>query len=188
MIAYLKGKILLKGKDFLIIRPNGVGYKVFVSGRTFEKAEELLEIELFIFTYLKRETIDLYGCSTQGEFELFEFFEKMPGIGPKTAIQLAGFGSVEELKKTIENKKTSPYLKGIGKKRLQRLLLELTGKIREINKEEMPEEKKEALTALIGLGFSKNNAQKALSKISLETKDPQKMVESALKILGNIKN
>jgi len=187
MIAYLKGKVLFKGENFLIVDVNGTGYKVFVSRKTFEQAEEDSLIELFVFSYLKRETIELYGCSGQKEFKLFETLEKMPGIGPKTAISLAGFGSPEELVKAIEQKdeKPSPLLKGIGKKRIQRLFLELTGKIKEGGKQK-PEfsEKQEALEALLGLGFPSQRAKRVLSEMPPEIEKTEDRVEQALKILG----
>ena len=186
MIGYLKGEILLKDKDFLIVNVNGVGYKVFVSEYALEKTlKNKSEIELFVFLYLKRETIELYGCSTQKEFELFQILEKMAGIGPKTALSLACFGSLAELKKAIEKKDTEQHklFKGIGGKRLQRLSLELTGKIQGSEKKDF-EEKDEAFQALLALGFSGNAVKIALSQVPKSVKNTQERIRMGLKLMG----
>ncbi len=186
MIGYLKGKILFKGKDFLIIEVNGVGYKVFVSKNTFPKVDNQKgEVEFFVWPYLKRETIELYGCPNQEEFSLFTLLEALPGIGPKTALSLASIGSLEKLKRAVE-KEDDEFLSsigGIGKKRRQRLLLELTGKLREIEGQK-PLQGDESLEALIALGFSRQRAKQALLRVSKEIKETGERVTQALKILG----
>lgn len=186
MIGYLKGKILLKSKGFVIVDVNGVGYKVFVSEYALEKTlKNKSETELFVFPYLKRETIELYGCPTQKEFELFQVLEKMAGIGPKTALSLASFGSLAELKKVIEGENAEQHklLKGIGRKRLQRLSLELTGKIQGLEKKDFATKDK-AFQALSALGFPGNAAKIALSQIPKSVKNTQERIRMGLKLLG----
>ena len=188
MIGYLKGKILLKEHESLVIENRGVGYRVLVSKTTLEKLKTDSVAELFIWTHLKRETIDLYGSSDKQEFELFRALEKMSGIGPKTALQLSGLGSLKKLKHAIENKDSYPsFFKGIGKKRLQRLFLELTGEIKKVGEEKDPV-KEEALSALVSLGFSKTAGQKAILEIPSEIKETEKIIKRALKILGKNKS
>jgi len=185
MIGYLKGKILLKGEDFLIVDVSGVGYKIFVSERTIKKfISGKKTLEFFVWPYLKRETIELYGCLTQKEFAVFEILEAMPGIGPKTALSLASFGSLEKLEKAIEQEDKELFeIRGIGKKRLQRLGIELTGKIKSFQKKKFSE-KDETLTYLISLGFSKNQAQEALNQVPKQIKQTEQRVKQALKVLG----
>jgi len=186
MIGYLKGKILFKGKDFLIVEVNQIGYKVFVSRATLSGlADHQGEVEFFVWPHLKRETIELYGCPNQKEFTLFTLLEALPGIGPKTALSLASIGSLEKLKKAIE-KEDDEFLasiRGIGKKRRQRLLLELTGKLREIG-DQKPFQRDESLEALVALGFSKQKAKQALLMVPKEIKETGERVTRALKILG----
>ncbi len=185
MIGHLKGEILLKEDASLIVDVNGVGYRVLVSGEGLKKAEIGAAIEVFTWLYLRRETIDIYGCFTLHEFELFRFLEKMPGIGPKTALSLSGFGSIEKLKDAIQKQDTdfNIRVKGIGKKKIQRVLLELTGQIKKVKKQHNSQTE-EALGALISLGFSSNEAKRALSEISNGIKEPKQRVAAALKLLG----
>lgn len=187
MIGYIKGKIILKGEDFLIVESNGVGYKVFVSQEALKKAgKSQSQIEVFVWPYLKRTTIELYGCLTQKEFEVFEVLEGMVGIGPKTALSLAAFGSLKNLKTAIEKKDANiKEIKGVGPKRLKRLMVELTGKIGDFQKKKkaFPQDN-EVLQGLLGLGFSKKAVRSALSQISNKVKDPEQQLQEALKILA----
>ena len=187
MIGYIKGRVILRGEDFLIVESGDVGYKVFVSEKTLGKTNTgKSQIKLFIWPHLKRTTIELYGCPTQKEFNVFQELESMTGIGPKTALSLASFGSLEKLKKAIETKDDRiREIKGIGQKRLQRLMLELTGKIAGLKeKKRVSFEDDEAFQGLLGLGFSKKMARTALLKVSKRVKDPKERIEDALKILG----
>ena len=184
MFGYLKGKIVLKGKNFLIVETGGVGYKVFLSKEALKRIKEKDTIEVFVRLCLKRETIELYGCLDQKEFELFEFLEKMPGIGPKTALPLASIGSLEELKKAVDKKddKLFKSVKGMGLKRRQRLILELTGQLKDLKKGSSFEQD-EAFKALLALGFPKKAAAEALLEVPEEIKETQQRVQEALKIL-----
>lgn len=186
MISYLKGKVIFKGKDFVILDVNGVGYKIFLTQKTLQKVVEKKSIlKLFTFLCLQRTTIELYGFLNFEELKLFEVLEEIPRIGPKTALSLASFGSLEKLKKAIETKeeKFLAPLKGIGRKRIQRIILELTGKFKEIEKKTSFQED-EAFGALLSLGFSKNAAKRALLKIPKEIKDTKKRIQEALRFLG----
>lgn len=168
----------------MIVDGGGVGYKVFVSKNTLKLLKKKSEIELFIWPYLKRETIELYGCPSRKEFEIFEALEAMPGIGPKTALALASFGSWEKLKSAIEEKdRHLDQLKGLGKKKLQRLTLELGTKIGDLKKK-TSFEKDEVLEALVALGFSRQSASSALFKVSKNIKEPDERIRQALKLLG----
>lgn len=176
MINYLKGKIILKGKDYLILDVNGVGYKIFISKESIEKVKKDSVVSLFTFLYLKRETIDLYGCLTQEQYELFQTLEKMSGIGPKTAIALADFSTVENIKKAIENNDPvfQSRAKGIGKKRIQMLILELTGGSGKISG------KDEVSSSLASLGFSKKQIQEVIPHVTGTT---DQKIKQALKLL-----
>lgn len=184
MISQLKGKIDFKTEKFLIVDVNGLGYKVFCSPNTFKKLPGVGErICLFTFLYSREDTIELYGFLNHQELELFETLNDISGIGPKTAMLLASLGSLEKLKEALEKEKIPFEIKGIGKKKMQKILLELTGKIKEISKKEFPQ-KDEALEALVGLGFPHQKAKAVLSRLPDEIKDTETKIKEALKILG----
>lgn len=185
MISYLKGKIIFKGDDFVVIDAGGVGYKVIVSDELLKDLKQEAEIELFVQTFLKRDTLELYGFLNKQELEFFGFLEGLSGVGSKTALLLARFKSPSRLKKEIERlgEDFIKEVKGVGKKTAKRLLLELTGKIKEIEKV-VPSEKKEAREALFSLGFSNNQIQQAFNRIPSDINRTEEIISASLKILG----
>lgn len=183
MIYHLKGKIEFKGEKFLVIEVAGVGYKVFCSPNTLKKVSEGEELRLFTSLYLREEAAELYGFLSQEELKLFETLNEISGIGPKTAMMLASLGSLEKLKETMEKGQLPPEIKGIGQKKMQKILLELTGKIKELKTPEKEGPVDGALDALISLGFPKQRAKEALSRITGELSE-EKKIKEALKILG----
>ncbi len=185
MIGYVKGKIIRKNKESVVVDAGGVGYEVFVAENTLEKAEVGGEEEFFIWTYLRQDTLELYGCLGPEELDFFKFLTKISGIGPKIALTLARFGSPEKLKKEIEEKGSTftKEVKGLGSKKMKQLLLELTGKVKELEKGYISE-REEAVKALANLGFPKEQAKEAVLKVSKDVEEPEEVVEKALKMLG----
>ena len=184
MIYYISGKIQSKNEKFLVVEASNLGYKVFCSPDTLKKVSENNEIQLFTHLYLKEEKVELYGFLTQKELELFETLNEISGIGPKTAMLLSSVGSLEKLKEMMEKDKLPQEIKGIGKKKMQKILLELTGKIKEINSPQNASLADEALDALISLGFPRQKAKDALSQIPPEIKGTEVRTKEALKLLG----
>lgn len=186
MISYLSGEIILKKENFIILSVNGIGYKIFLSQKTIEKiSEKTQNLKIFCYLNVRENLLALYGFLTYEELELFNLLEEISGIGPKAALKIASIGSVEEFKKAIlsQNEKFFDNISGIGKKKIQKIILELTGKIKEVSKEKTTEIDN-AQEALIGLGFSKEKAKQALSKISQDIQDTNERVKQALSILG----
>ncbi|EKD93546.1 MAG: Holliday junction ATP-dependent DNA helicase ruvA [uncultured bacterium] len=149
MIAYLKGKILKKKKNSLIIENNGVGYKVFVPALLFEKSTYETMIELEIHTVVREDDWSLYGFETSEQLELFEQLISVSGIGPKTALEVFTL-SVEKIKRSILNKEVETLKKipGIGKKTAERLILELRGKLGSLDSDHLPETEPESAQSI----------------------------------------
>lgn len=168
----------------MVVETVGLGFKVFVGDKIWQEAKVAVEIELFTVTALKRDTIELYGCRGWEELEFLLFLLSISGVGPKTALILAEFGSVEKLKNELEKKgkMAAKNIKGVGRKKMQRILLELTGKIQQYQKQ-AGSEKTEPEKALSALGFSKQEIQEALSKVPPEIKEPEEVVKKALNFL-----
>jgi len=186
MISYLLGKIILKKEKFVILDVNGVGYKVFLSEEALLKIpQEAEHLKVFCFLDVRENTLDLYGFLTLEELEFFEILDNISGIGPKAALKISARGPLEKVRKAIlaGDEKIFEGISGIGKKKIQTIILELTGKIKEISKERS-QESEEAEYALINLGFSKQKAKEVLSKIPKEIKDTESKIKKALEILG----
>ncbi len=190
MIAYLKGKIEQKAEDFVIVGVDGIGYKVFCSHNVLEKLSENKEIKLLTHLYLKEGIMDLYGFLFSKERELFKILLGISGIGPKAALAITSVGSEEQLKKAIEtnDQKFFEGIKGLGKKKIQKIILELTGKFKEITKTKLIDKPKdEEVRTLISLGFSSRRAKEVLSQVPEGIESSQERIKQALKISGKCK-
>lgn len=189
MISYLSGKIIAKKENFVILEVQGVGYEVFVSARSMEIMPEIRqELKLFCYLDVGERSLKLFGFLSYEELELFKIIRNIQGIGPRAALEISSFGSLEKIKKEIEKSDTKflEGLSGIGKKKAAKIILELSGQFKaaEKQKPKEPAVDDEALSALMALGFSKNQAKEALSQMSPEINDSQQKIKEALKILG----
>ena len=188
MISYLCGKIVLKKEDFIILDVNGVGYKIFLSQKTIEKISEKNEnLKFFCHLNVRENCLDIYGFLTYEDLEFFKLLEEISGVGPRAALKITSIGSFEQFKKAIstQDEKFFSNISGIGKKKVQKIILELFGKIKEISKEKTIETN-EALQALINLGFSKEKAKQALSKIPQKVQSVEEKIKQALSILAKM--
>ncbi len=186
MISYLEGKIILKRDKFIIVEVAGVGYKVFLSRQTLLKLSEISQdIKLFCFQNVKEEALDLYGFLTYDELDFFETLNDIHGIGPKAALEIASVGPLEKIKERIlaQDEKIFEGVSGIGSKRAMTIILELTGKIKMLGQKSKGSVD-EAESALIQLGFSKQQAKDALSQVPSDIKKTEDRVKLALKNLG----
>jgi len=184
MIAYLNGKIILKKDRFLIVEVGGVGYKVFVSSQTLLKLPETGEsVKLYIYHNIKEEASDLYGFLTYGELEFFEVLMDIRGVGPRSALDISQLGSIDKIKERVlaQDEKIFEGIPGIGAKKAGTIILELTGKIKMLDKKPIADE---AEDALVQLGFTRADAKQTLTMIPENIKGTEERVKFALKNLG----
>ncbi|MDR2008262.1 MAG: Holliday junction branch migration protein RuvA [Alphaproteobacteria bacterium] len=175
MIAKLSGIVDTSEEEGIILNVNGVGYLVYTPCR-FSDGEQC---SVHIQTIVREDAINLYGFKTIQEKKLFNLLISVQGIGAKVAMQMMSQLSASEIAKAIlfEDVKTLKSVNGVGEKVAQRLLVELKTKITKI--ETIPnfgEAKKaaiiqensnteDAITALLGLGYSKIEIMKTIQII-----------------------
>jgi len=190
MIAFIEGKIELRGEKFAIIAAGGVGYKIFAGVETLRKVPEKGQnVRLWTHQYVREDALELYGFLTFVELELFETLISISGIGPKSGLGIMAIAPVDTLKKAIASGDTS-YLtrvSGIGRKTAEKIVLELkekmAGKGVTVNAPELKDEA-DALEALVSLGYSQRDAREALNKLSGQNLTVEKRVKEALKKFG----
>ena len=176
MIANLKGRLTYKSPIEIIVDVDGVGYQVFVSLTTFYALPELgSEVSLGIHTLMREETLKLFGFYTTDEKRIFEKIITVNKVGPKLALTiLSGMPPVDLLNAINSNDvgKLST-IPGIGRKTAERLILEMRDKLAEFSLEFILTKDTvkhnglfdDALSALINLGYKKNQAEQALKKV-----------------------
>ena len=186
MIHSLTGKITYKDNKALILENQGIGYRVFCSSDTLKRVSEGQESKLFTHLHVKEDALELYGFLAAEGLGLFETLNEISGIGPKTAMMLASAGSLEKLLELMEKCSLPPEMKCIGPKKAPKILLELTGKIKEIRASKETESDDGSLDALVSLGFPRQKAKDALSKIPGEAGSKEEKLKEALRILGGV--
>lgn len=183
MISFLAGTIITKDDKSVIINTGNVGYKVFISSKKLENFSSLnKKYQLFCYTRLAKNNIEIYGFLSTEELELFESLMSISGIGPKAALEISAFSSIENLKKAIQSEDGDALkdLFGIGKKKAQAIIFEYSRKIVSSS----GKKDKDALEALIRLGFSRKEASDALKALPKNILDPEIKIREALKLLG----
>ena len=183
MIAYLNGKIILKGDRFIILDVGGVGYKVFLSLKSILNLPKEDNIKVFCFLNVKENIMDLYGFFNYEEYEFFKILSGIRGVGPKIALEISSLGSLESIKDKLLDPETREAVfsgvPGLGQKRAMTIILELTGKIKDISKKDSSDE---AESGLMALGFSSKQAKEALKGIP-KTMLTEERIKESLKIL-----
>jgi len=188
MIAKLKGKIEYVKDSYAVVDVGGVGYKVYLSAYTFGKVAALKDVELFIHTYVREDTLALYGFLALEELEMFELLISISGIGPKAATGILSIATPKTIKTAILNEDPSILTKvsGIGKKTAERVILELKNKVADIStgeKEEVAIDT-DSIEALVSMGYTTAEARDALKFVPSDVKDVGQRVKMALKTMG----
>jgi Holliday junction DNA helicase RuvA len=193
MLAFLSGKILNKGRGFIILNVNNVGYKVFVNSAIYAALDIGQSAEFYTHQNVREDALDLYGFKSMEELEFFELLISISGIGPKSALGVLTIASLPDLKEAIARGDSSLLTKvsGIGKKTAERVVLELREKVLSAGREVSNGQNTgimasgDEIDALMALGYSMMQAREALKKVDPKLVDSGKRIKDALQKLGN---
>jgi Holliday junction DNA helicase RuvA len=172
MIAHLRGILLSKHPNQLVLETAGVGYEVNISVPTFsELSAEGSEVALHIHTHVREDSFALYGFLRPAEKQLFEKLITVSGIGPKLAITILSGMAADEMVGAIRGNDLARLTKipGIGKKTAERMVLELRDKLPADTGKTAPAVpvlsamEEDVLSALTNLGYQRVAAEKALT-------------------------
>ena len=190
MISRLKGILETKAEKYVIMDIGGVGFKIFVSAATLENLPAAGQsATLHTHLNVREEALDLYGFLTQEELKFFELLLTISGVGPKVALGVLSIASVKTLVSAIAKGEVEFLTKvsGIGTKIAQKIILELKDKIVKLGfeaGEAATLEDYEVIDALIGLGYTPNQARRAVRNLPKDVKGVEKRIKEALKTLG----
>ena len=191
MFSYIKGTLEYIGKDFVVVDVNGVGYKISTAIPTITGINLKEQVKMYTYLYVREDIMSLYGFMKPEELDMFELLISVSGVGPKAAISMLCSVSPSKfaLSLVTNDIKTLTTAQGIGSKMAQRIILELKDKIKseqlvDENVEVVLSDNKlsEAINALIALGYSYNEASKAVKAID-QGYDVENIIKMALKSL-----
>ena len=191
MIAHVAGVVAEKFNSSLIVDVHGVGYEVAVAAGDFETALLNEPIKLFTYHHIREQSQELFGFSSLAAKKLFELLITVQGVGPKAALAILSLGERETVRNAIANSDAAFITKasGVGKKTAERVVVDLSDKVgmpivyntnAATGRAEPLTHTDEALEALMALGYSLNDATRALEGISTDLSTAER-VTAALK-------
>ena len=188
MIAFVRGKFIVKNPAQIVVDVNGVGYECQVSLHTYSAISSMESGQLFTYLHLFENGQTLYGFFDLSEKELFVQLISVSGVGAATArMMLSGMKPDEIIKAIVQsNAKLLESIKGIGKKTGERLVLELKDKLTKNYNENLvalPAANRienDALNALVSLGIPRVNAEKAIKSV-VTTENTNILLEDLIK-------
>ena len=193
MIDRLRGIILEKRLDGVVVESGSFGLKVFLPGPNLGRLDEGDEVVLYTYLQVKDDGFSLFGFLDEEDRELYLLLIGVSGVGPKVAMGIFSRFSADDVIYFIQNgdAKSLTEAPGIGKKTAQRLLLELKDKVKDLHpvapavdvvQTSRAEPHQDALDALISLGYSPNEARDAVKGI--DSDDVEIVLKEALKRLA----
>ncbi|NMC36358.1 Holliday junction branch migration protein RuvA [Candidatus Beckwithbacteria bacterium] len=189
MIGYLKGQILTKSIQTLILNVNSVGYELTCPSQIIQSTQADQELELFVYTHVREDQLKLYGFSLQEEKAIFMAIIEVSGVGPKIALSILSAGNVEQIRTAIIQADLNFFttIKGLGKKNAQKIIIELKNKIGSTQELDLKQEEasfsEDVIMALQSFGFLKRDIIKVLKEIDTTLPESQQ-IKLALQTLG----
>ena len=194
MIAYIKGNIEIKAKEYIIIEVNGIGYKIFMSSSAINELEQGKTAKIYTYLKVKEDDVSLYGFLNNEELVTFELLIGVGGIGAKSAITILSNITPSKFALAVitNNVNALKKLPGIGPKTAQRIILELKDKMKTqeaIEDEESPLEAaisldnkaNDAIEALCVLGYTRRDIENVITKIDTSNLTVEDIIKQGLK-------
>ncbi|WP_129597560.1 Holliday junction branch migration protein RuvA [Anaerophilus nitritogenes] len=197
MLEYIKGDLIEIKEEYIIVDHNDIGYKIYTTSSSIVNFKEIHK-KIIVYTQLivREDDMSIFGFSTKDELKIFRLLTTVNGIGPKVALGILSSIPYKSLVGVIISEDLNTLIKaqGVGKKTGQRIILELKDKVDhdmaifesnllqvQMNKSD---DTQEALDALIILGYTKAEANKAIDVVKDSSKSVEMMIKNALKILS----
>jgi holliday junction DNA helicase RuvA len=196
MIAFLRGRVLDKQPNRIIVDVQGVGYELHVPLSTYyDVGDAGDEVSLRVYTHVREEALQLYGFLTALEQQMFERLIAISGIGPKLAIAVLSGIETRELVMAVQRADVARLtgVPGIGRKTAERIVLELKDRLAQmvvpvgVEMAAAPGDRlrDDLLSALQNLGYHRPAAEKAVESTLRGTNEPsfEQALRSALREL-----
>lgn len=180
MISWLKGKVIEREAEHLVLDVNGVGYELQCSLSTLSAVSVGDSAQFFAITHAREDALILFGFASRKERAMFQALVKVNGVGPKMAIKILSGASVDQISDMIENSdvKGLSSLPKVGKKTAEQLIVSLKGKLPEGETTHIPIKttegslfrnlsgsKAEIFSALVHLGFRAQDVEGWVTKL-----------------------
>lgn len=189
MIRMVRGTVMARGKDYLVIDVGGVGYKVFVPEPAALAADTNEQLILHTYLQVREDALNLFGFADVDELAMFELLLGVNGVGPKVALATLGVLSPDMLRSAVASEEPAMIARvpGVGKRTAEKIVLELRDKIKQFGGGSglqslayATDVDSEVIDALISLGYSVVEAQRAVQKLPKEAVGVEERLRLAL--------
>lgn len=186
MISHISGEIAQSGEGYVVIDAAGIGYHVIVPKSTSEElAGKKEKVKLHTYLHVREDALILYGFLEQSQLEMFKLLISVTRVGPAIAMNILSRIKIEELAAAIihEDEKVLTGISGVGAKNAKRLILELTDKMKKkMEGVDLPKSSNnyDAVSALVSLGFPRQDAQRAVEAVSVNGSSVESIIKAAL--------
>jgi Holliday junction DNA helicase RuvA len=189
MIANLRGQVIGKGKDSVVIEVNGVGYRVVVPRRLLSAWEGSgAEVQVHTYLHVRENELALYGSDTEEELELFQLLLGVTGIGPKAAMSILSDLSPTALCQAIASEDTASLasVSGVGTKTAKKIIFHLKDKFALEEGYRFPSDaekswESEVVAALTALGYTLGEARAAVASLPADDIEFEERLRLALR-------
>lgn len=196
MIAAVRGEVMVRRPDHVVVDAAGVGYRLAVSAETL-KAVPAIGRDVFLHAELiaRDDSLSLFGFASEEERDLFGELISVSGVGPKVALAALSGGPARELLRAIASGDAKRFqaVPGIGKRTSERIIVELREKVAGALEEEVAPEGANgadprglARDGLVNLGYAQLEAEQLLD--GLDGSDPEELLAAALRKAGTSKS
>jgi holliday junction DNA helicase RuvA len=175
MISFLRGEVIEKSSDSLVLLIGGVGLKVYVPGQVSDQANMGETISLNTYLSVKEDSLTLYGFDLTETRDLFLLLLSVNGVGPRIALNILSTISTDALRRAVVDEQPEVFARvsGVGKKTAQKILIQLQDKITETSGLEkisrLSDVDTDLISALTSLGYSIVESQSAVQSIPRDT-------------------
>lgn len=188
MIGSLKGTVLAKNKNPILLDVHDAGYTVHITETLRNALIPEQQLFLFIHSHIREDAFDLFGFLTEQELSYFELLLTVSGIGPKTALSVIDRG-VNRIQKAITSSDVDFFtiIPRLGKKNAQKIIIELKSKLGGVGGLDLSldtTETKELIDALTSMGFEKKDVVGAIKTIPSDVQILQMKIKYCLTQLG----
>jgi Holliday junction DNA helicase RuvA len=194
MIGSLRGKLIEKRPNLVLLEVGGVGYQVLIPLSTFTSLGALhAEATLLVHTHVREDQLALYGFLTSREKQCFELLISASGVGPSLALKILSGMGLDELVPAIRKGDLAQLVRipGVGRKTAERIVLELRDKLTAVDVPEVGKPatrsqlESDVASALVNLGYDERAVESAMAKSrGTVGNDFESLLRASLQVLG----
>lgn len=187
MIGYIKGRLIYKKNENVLIETGGIGYRVFLSKSDVDQLSLDDQVEFYCFHHIREDTSELFGFKSSDDLEIFEKLMQVSGVGPKVALSIVSSLGREKIIGALGQNNPTVFqsVSGVGGKLAAKIVIELKSKIS--GGDILMPQSDETVEALVALGYKKQEIIPYVSQLPPELVSVNEKIRYILKLISSNK-